>query len=242
MKNTYTPVQPPDAAHCLYLARGFAWLFWGLLAAMLLFLSDATMALSARLSLPAYVLGVAMALWGSKVLRMAGPVTPRWLFLCRTLMALFVLSIYFAPFIKWWKDQPDELFFFVNVAAFAVIGILALATASALCLALAKRIGQKSYKVESLLCMVAVMLLLVILAVEAALAAYLAKLNLTSFSNEMRYMLLHFPRWTMHLLLVPFVLVLVAVWKGRELSHACLLEVSQAHSQQQDGSENPPCC
>jgi hypothetical protein len=233
---------PPDPAHCLYLARGLGRLFWGLLAAMAFFFAGATVVVSERVSLPAYVLGAALALWGARTLRLAGPLTPRWLFLVRAASALLALAIYFAPFLQWWKARPESGFLLANTLAFVTVAILALAFINLLCLAAGRRLGHRGFRIESGVCLAAVILLLVLpFAAVVAGAAFLAEYNLSTFPNELRGLVARLPDWAVPLALAPCSLALVNLWKGRDLSHACLLGATAPAADRAQGPEAPPC-
>lgn len=227
MKKQFAPPPELDPAQCLYLTRGLSRLFWGLLFAMTLFFADATLALSKRMSLPAYVLGALLALWGARILRMAGAFTPRWIFLVRAAIALLALTIYFAPFLKWWKSKPDSMWFITNAFVFFGVSILLIASLSLLCLAAGRRMGHRGLRLESWICFASVIIMLVVpyLFVLAALCLFpdyfqacLGEIDATGFKLPMPILMVA---------LAPCALTLVNLWKGREISQACLLSLTK---------------
>jgi hypothetical protein len=103
------------------LARGFAWMGWGLLATFLLLLGLLEWHLShVLIGLPSYVIGTAITLFGGTLWWRAAEQVRPWRRHTRLAVGFAALQIYFAPFILWWRRDLEDLHLYLNCMALLV--------------------------------------------------------------------------------------------------------------------------
>ncbi|TAN35668.1 MAG: hypothetical protein EPN23_10875 [Verrucomicrobia bacterium] len=109
------PLRPDQL---ISLARGFAWMGWGLLATFLLLLGLLEWHLPRLLAgLPSYAIGATLTLFGGMLWWRAAEQTRPWQRHARLAVALAALQIYFAPFVRWWRHDLNDIQLYLNSMA-----------------------------------------------------------------------------------------------------------------------------
>ncbi len=212
---------PSDARLALFfLARGFTRIFWGLLVALILFFGRVSIVVTPGMKISAYVVGCALAAWGVWTLAAAG-LDSRWWRRCwRATLGLLLLTIYFAPFLEWWKRAPQVPLYLVNVLGLLLASMLTLLLLDLLAADIFRRLEQWPARREALAFGGSVFLLMIAPLVVTVLASLWATIRYqTSFEFEMWRMILHLPIGVYAILTVPCSLTLFTIWKARALCY-----------------------
>ena len=200
----------------LYMAKGFSWIFWGLLLNMVLFFGDATIEFFHILRIPAYVIGSVLIGWGLFVLRDTGGISHTWLRLGRIAIVLVCLEIYFAPFTEWWRNMPYVSFYMINCLGLLLAGMLTLFYINLLVAEGSRCLNDREGQIESKLLAAGVALLMIVpLLVSVAFAAIAAIRYQTSFYMEIWHILNWVSPWVYVFVIISCSLTLVASWKAR---------------------------
>ena len=211
--------RPGDpAAQLLDAARGFAGLFWGLLASLLLFPGELDIQLSPRLRIPVYPAAMIAIYCGLSRLNRAGPLRPRWLRHVQEARGMLLLLFYFVPFVLWWKQAPRQPFLLGNMAAFVVVAAGLLASSLRLCEAAGELFGRRLFRAEVRLCR-----WLVLLVAAPTASAFLTGAWLAASCPDALWfggLTVRWVFWLCVLGLLPFTLTLAAIWKAKELLFA----------------------
>ena len=207
----------------MMVSRGFSCLFWSIPLGLGLLMVLPILQLSRYFQLPTLLIGLLIGYCGLILLRKAGPLTARWpKLLDRALLALFLL-LYLAPFIQWWRQMPEEPYFFFNVLAL----YLASAWAQFIILQLAGEVGgalhDESLELETLLFRWASLAFMLVPVLVLALMALRSSLQ---FETHFRYEMIRIghltPKWFLVPLLLPFILTMAMAWTAKENGFAAL--------------------
>lgn len=222
----------PDPAVWLDLAKGFNRLTLGIPLTLLLFVGILNINLPGNLSLPPYVFGVALILWGCVRLGRVRGLTPRWERRLRQATVACCLHLYFAPFVLWWTRMPYQTLLTLNMLALMACMAWMLLLANQLSFEVATHLEDTNFQAESRLWGWAVVILMLI--PMQLFFAYAVRMSLRYETNlylEMTQLLeQHIPSWTQAAFLLPFSLTVVTLWKTRERCLAQLLKQSVGHT------------
>jgi hypothetical protein len=199
-------------------ARGFASLFWGLLACLLLFPGELDLRLGPQLRLPMYPAGMIAVYCGLSLLNRAGPLRPRWPATVRQAQFALVLLFYFIPFVAWWEEMPRKPLFLLNMTGMAVTVAWLLAAILRLCELSGELFGDRLFRAEARLCRWLVLLLAAPVAAGFLAGAWLAGSYPGVF--WMAAVTIRVLFWMVVLSLLPFTLTLTMTWRAKELCFA----------------------
>ncbi len=207
---------PLKPAQILCLAKGFSYIFWGVLFMVGLFLSQAGLELFHGIHIPAYVLGAGLIGWGLWLLQSAGPVKPRWQRRSRMALGLTFLVIYFAPFIGWWQAMPYENLFLVNVLGLLLTGMGILLLVNLLAAETFDLFEERGCRVESHFFAFGVVILMIAPYLVGLLVALVNSMRYnSSFADEIWQLVIHVPTWVYVATTLPCSLTMVASWKAK---------------------------
>ncbi len=209
----------------LCLARGLTHVFWGMTAMLGLFLAQATLDVFRGLRLPAYVAGAVFVLGGFWRLHDAGALSPRWPARTRLAVWLSALTIYFAPFLGWWRAMPLQPVFLLNVAGLALAGMGLMLLAALLAGEVFHRLAAPGDRLEALLAAAGVVLLMMApCAAGLAWAAVITVNDPAPFVQQAARVASAVPGWAASAAILPCALTLMSVWKARRLCYARLCQ------------------
>jgi hypothetical protein len=195
-------------------ARGFATLFWGLALSLLLATGFLNVQVLSRSPLPAYVVGLAVALTGAALLRRVGPITPQWSRKSSHLLIAALLQVYFVPFVMWWQKLPHVSIFAANLGAAIIAAVWALRLISVLVIEISLATQDRTLYIEARIVawLAGSLLLLVVLAAVIVLGTrYLPSQNWPAIIFHRAWIY-----WLRALLLMPVMLTLALCWTSKE--------------------------
>lgn len=208
---------PPSELEFAHIARGFLWLFWGLLASSVLLLSGAVIKIPRRFSTPGYLIGAVVAAVGWTVLRRVRNGPASWRERLEAVGVAILLQFYFAPFMIWWNNWPHEIAFFVNFSGCVFSGQMLFFFVALLAAAAGGILGSRALRIHGMICAAAVALLQAIPflgAIGWAIAG--AWQGFPGVQYEFRYLAATVPVWAQMLWLAPCPLVLQLALETRE--------------------------
>ncbi len=208
----------------VFLAKGFACIFWGLLIAMIMFFGNAAVEVFHYVRIPGYVVGSLLAAWGVWMLSEAGVVSAKWRRRVRVALILVFLQVYFAPFLEWWKVSPHLLFYFVNVLGLLLVSMLTLFYVNLLAADVFHRLPHRGGRIEALAFGGGVLLLMIVPLVITVIFCLVAAVRYqTDFEFEMWQTIIRIPIWIYMILTLPCSLTLIASWKAKDLCYRRLV-------------------
>lgn len=218
-QDTRGPENPPpvlpDPAQLLRVSRGFSCLFWSLPLLCMAYALVLASFLPARWQFvlqPAGFLPLVCGLW---LLRAGGELTPRWAAKISRLSLLALVAIYLGPFLVWWLQVPQRLYFAVNAGLHHVALILLLAGLNGLAGECARGLGDAPLRREALAglgmvlglsgCTLAALAWLFHRAGLLAAGTPTVLANLAQLPDEARY-----------LFLLPYAMTAYTMWRAKE--------------------------
>ncbi|MBI2440267.1 MAG: hypothetical protein HYV35_02735 [Lentisphaerae bacterium] len=208
--NAVTPAQ------LLCLAKGFARIFWGVFLMIGLFLSQAVLEAFQGMRIPAYVAGACLIGSGVWLLHSTGPLSPRWQRHTRTALVLVALIIYFAPFVGWWYDRPQENFFLLNVLSLLLTGMGILLLVNLLTAETFRLFQERGSQIESQVFALGVVILMIAPFLIGLIFTFLASMRYHFlFAEEIWLTASRVPSWLYLATTLPCALTLIASWKAK---------------------------
>lgn len=215
-----------QSAQLLYMAKGFSRIFWGLLLNMMLFFGQASLELFHYLRIPAYVIGAAVVVWGLFSLYDAGRISKTWLRRVRVTIVLVLLEIYFAPFVGWWKNMPDIMFYLINCLGLLLTSMLILLAVNILAAEVSRYLNDRSGQIESHLFAFGIILFMILpLIISVVFCSIAAFRYETSFYVEVWHVINRMPPWVYFFIIIPCSLTLIASWKAKDLCYRTLCAI-----------------
>lgn len=200
----------PDAL--IRVARGFSCVFWGIPLTLLLFSGALDIRLFSFIRMPAYVLGIFVAYIGTVFFQRAGPLSDMWTRRVRQLIFLLLVEIYLAPFVYWWRQMPQVLYFSANMAALVICTTWGLFAVNRLAGEACKLLRDSTFLLETQIAgwfAVGFMLTPLAYALNAAIRAV--------FRPDGEFFLfIQLPPWIYALTLLPFTITMAVSWKMKE--------------------------
>ena len=195
------------------LAKGFYFIFWGLLLMVLMGTQ-----LLMLMGIPTFTelflgVGVLATLIGSWRLYQVHSLGERWHSRTRTVFALAGLLTYFCFFFYLWRRVPRSTYLLGNVLAFAATGILYVIAFNRAVTAMATALGWRNMVLESqMLSLSNIGLLLLPFACVLAYLVGMIVLHKSSPLTELHALLGHINLLIIIVLLLPFSLTLSLAW------------------------------
>lgn len=205
-------------ADWLRLASGFSKLLWSIPLGLFLFTGAIRVHWAPLIQVPSYLMAAALYCWGILTLRKTPSLTSKWRQTLHLSLVLGVLLFYFAPFIYWWERRPmiDHLAINVFAFLFAVTWILWLI--NALAEAIATRLEDKVFFIETRLCRwsVGLFMILPVLTfwVMSTWRASRYGIPLSQFIQDLLFVRQAY--WLFAAFILPLTLTLTMVWKTRK--------------------------
>jgi len=136
----------------LLMARGFSRMLWSL--PLGLFSLSGALHLTAlpTLRMPLYLLSLMICLWGLMALRKVPIRSAGWQRARRHGFILIALMVYLAPFVDWWRQEPQIDHLALNVLALVVVCAVLLRVICLLVAELAAYLQERVYEAEARLC------------------------------------------------------------------------------------------
>lgn len=214
----------------LRLANGFSRLLWSIPFGLFLFTGTMDFAFGQFFRLPTYIFAVLLFYWGLTALHRVTPLSPAWKRYIRLALVLSFLMLYFAPFIFWWKRQPEQNHFAMNLFALLLAVTWMMWLVNKLAEEVAIALEDRVFLIETRLCGWAVLgFLLVPLSgfiLYAMTISVRQGIPLFHIIEEIRFVShLH---WLLAFVLLPLTLTVSIAWKTKERA----MEILKARADQ----------
>jgi hypothetical protein len=200
----------PDSL--IRLARGFSCIFWGIPLSLLLFSGALDIRLFSFVRLPAYVFGIFVAYIGSVFFQRVGALSDMWTRRVRQLLFLLLVEVYLAPFVYWWRQMPQVLYFSANMAALVICTTWALFVVNRLAGEVCKVLRDSTFFAET---QVAGWLAVIFMLSPLIHALYTALRGVFRPDGDF-FFVLELPLWIYALTLLPFTITMAVSWKMKE--------------------------
>lgn len=172
--------------------------------------------------IPAYVAGTGLIFWGLLLLRKTGHLSRLWAQRLRRAMILAALSVYFAPFVVWWRVMPWTSFLVVNLTVFLLVLTSLLIVANMLVAELFSICRENGRRMESVFFAITAGVLLLLPLLIGFSSALVASIRYGSVLAEEIWMTLaRVPAWLYASLTAPCALTMVALWKAGSFCAHC---------------------
>lgn len=200
------------------LIRGFSCMFWGLPLTLLLLFDVVEFRGWLRVRCPVFVLGILLVFYGVMLLNRAPSLTRRWPRWIGQARVVLLMLVYLAPFAYWWRTMPHVRYYEVNMAVLFAVGLWGFFLANQLAAEVGLALGDRALYIESRLCAwVSVVSFLspgVVFLGRSLLSAAFTRGNGVLPLSLVAYLL---PRWMVVLVLLPFTLTMMTVWRAKGL-------------------------
>ncbi len=202
----------------LRIAKGFSRVFWGIPITILLFIEIPDTQFIHQIRLPTYVLGVILMYSGFSLFKRVKSASARWRSLLRFGVSMLFLQVYFAPFVYWWRNNSFSDYHLYNILMLIGCMMILLIVINRMTGELGDQVKDRVFRIESNLCVIAVILLMVL--PFAAIAGY-SILGTFRFGTSLHMELVHTHRglanWIHALFLMPITFTMIVSWKAKEL-------------------------
>jgi len=222
MKWLIYPHQPrPDGSlsnlQLLRLVRGASRVYWGIVLALILGTQLVKVELLEAMRIPPYIVGLLLTYWGILLLYGAGPITSHWSKMSKACCFLGLILLYFTPFLYWWEQAPEEIYYAVNAFLFWSCTIFILVLLNQMASELALRTKDKLFALEAHLSVWAVVLMLGIpLLLTVIYAFYFGLRHQTSPFAHLKVLIQGSPGHMSIIVLLPFALTIINLWKTKQ--------------------------
>ena len=193
-------------------ARGFSCIFWGIPVSLLLYSGALDIRLFSFLRMPAYVLGILITYIGVVFLQRAGPLSDRWRRIVRQLIVLLLVEVYLAPFVYWWRQMPQVLYFAANMAGLILCTTWVLFAINRLAGEVCKLLRDRTFLIET---QVASWLAAAFTLTPVAYALYAAVRTVLQ-PDAGFFFVFELPPWITAVVLLPFTITMAVSWKVKE--------------------------
>ena len=193
-------------------ARGFSCIFWGIPLSLLLFSGTLDIHLFSFVRMPVYVLGVFLAYIGAVFLQRAGPLSDKWTRRVRQALFLFLVEVYLAPFVHWWRQMPQIPYFAVNMTGLVFCTTLGLFVVNRLAGEVCKLLYDRIFFIET---QVASWLTAGFMIIPFAYALCYSVRTVLRPDGDF-FFNLDLPSWIYMLVLPPFAITMAVSWKIKE--------------------------
>lgn len=210
--------KPLAAKEYLLAARGFSCLLWSVPLGFLLLSGALQFVSSTRLPVPAYVLAALLFIYGLLLLKRIPMEGAAWRLRIRIGFAQGLLLCYFAPFLVWWRWQPYQDHFILNVLALFLTYCATLHTINRLSAEWAEYCQARVLQIEARLagwaiwfCIIAPLVIMLIIAGTTAHREGISILAVLESLRHMRHL-----QALLVILLLPLTLTMGIAWKAKE--------------------------
>lgn len=193
-------------------ARGFSCIFWGIPLSLLLFSGALDIRIFSFIRMPAYVLGIFVVYIGTVFLQRAGALSDTWNRRVRQLLFLLLIEVYLAPFVYWWRQMPQVLYFAANMAGLVICTTWVLFVANRLAGEVCRILRDNTFLIET---QVSGWIAVGFMLTPLAYALYTAIRVIFRPAGEV-FFVLDMPLWIYALALLPFTFTMAVSWKMKE--------------------------
>lgn len=147
----------------LRVAQGFALIFWGLLAWIVLWTGLVQIPGLTRIGLPVSTLPALLWLAGAWLMYRNPPLTRAWKTICGLFLAAAVLQTYMLPYLGWWHSAAPNSYKYLNIALLVLSCAGGVVLVHAIALQVARRLHDQVLHMEAHLSLAGIAVIAVIL-------------------------------------------------------------------------------